>query len=397
MAILGSGIRLGDDVRTSGDARAGAGIRASENGAAPGSRGLRVGGGIRTDEIARGCLRLTSSALGGGHAPTDDDLGEFGAAAAQWARDGIPLDTVLETIHDGFRMGWSRIAADVPVDIDEGGHLVIGLLSSITRAASAAYVRELELAASEHHTSSYTAAAALLSGRATAAPARHHGIEIASDYLVAALRLSPHPDESRHDLQPETAARRTARRVRAELAACCGPEALSLLDSTGGTILVPGRPDDETVDRLVGRLSGAAEVPVTAAVGHAARDDVRDMADRVHELLDLAEHLGRGPGVYRMSDLVYEYQLMRPGDGRRQLAQLLSPLDKSPDLIRTLEVHISHDLNRQRTARQLHVHANTVDYRLKRIAELTGFDPTRASGLRPLQAALIARTLDAVG
>ncbi|WP_280381795.1 helix-turn-helix domain-containing protein, partial [Nocardia wallacei] len=47
---------------------------------------------------------------------------------------------------------------------------------------------------------------------------------------------------------------------------------------------------------------------------------------------------------------------------------------------------------RQRTARLLHVHTNTVDYRLKRIGQLTGFDPTQASGLWYLRSALVART-----
>jgi len=89
--------------------------------------------------------------------------------------------------------------------------------------------------------------------------------------------------------------------------------------------------------------------------------------------------------------------LTRPGPGRRHLRQILEPLDASPELLETLEIHISHDLNRQRSARQLHLHTNTVDYRLKRIAQLTGFDPTRPSGIRHLQAALVARRLEAQG
>ncbi|RDI42463.1 PucR family transcriptional regulator, partial [Nocardia mexicana] len=71
---------------------------------------------------------------------------------------------------------------------------------------------------------------------------------------------------------------------------------------------------------------------------------------------------------------------------------LLDPLDHHPELLDTLQTHIAHNLNRQRTARLLHVHTNTVDYRLKRIGQLTGFDPTQASGLWYLRSALVARS-----
>ena len=47
--------------------------------------------------------------------------------------------------------------------------------------------------------------------------------------------------------------------------------------------------------------------------------------------------------------------------------------------------------NRRRTARDLHVHTNTVDYRLRRIRDLTGHDPSLPSGRWYLEAALIAR------
>lgn len=64
-------------------------------------------------------------------------------------------------------------------------------------------------------------------------------------------------------------------------------------------------------------------------------------------------------------------------------------------MLETLRTRISNNLNRQRTARILHVHTNTVDYRLKRIGQLTGFDPTQAAGLWYLRSALVARTYQA--
>lgn len=92
--------------------------------------------------------------------------------------------------------------------------------------------------------------------------------------------------------------------------------------------------------------------------------------------------------------MLLDYQLTRPGVARRELAALLDPLADHPELLQTLEVHLGYDLNRRRTASTLHIHANTVDYRLRRIAELTGLDPARRVDLRHLEAALVARRLE---
>ncbi|MFF0458227.1 helix-turn-helix domain-containing protein [Nocardia africana] len=36
------------------------------------------------------------------------------------------------------------------------------------------------------------------------------------------------------------------------------------------------------------------------------------------------------------------------------------------------------DMNRQRTARQSHIHPKIIDYRVRRIGQLTGFAPARS-------------------
>lgn len=73
---------------------------------------------------------------------------------------------------------------------------------------------------------------------------------------------------------------------------------------------------------------------------------------------------------------------------------MLDPLRRVPDLLPTLEAFVSTEANRKKAATQLVVHPNTVDYRLKRIEQITGIDPMKSSGLRALHAALIADSLD---
>ncbi|MBF6174026.1 PucR family transcriptional regulator, partial [Nocardia blacklockiae] len=170
---------------------------------------------------------------------------------------------------------------------------------------------------------------------------------------------------------------------------------LALLSTDGGTLLLPTHTTTPPLDTLTTTLSHAARVPITATVVTAPTPTIPTATDQAHQLLDMVTRLHSEPGLYRFDDLALEYQLTRPGPGREYLGSLLDPLDHHPELLQTLQTHIAHNLNRQRTARLLHVHTNTVDYRLKRIGQLTGFDPTQASGLWYLRSALVARSYGA--
>jgi len=107
----------------------------------------------------------------------------------------------------------------------------------------------------------------------------------------------------------------------------------------------------------------------------------------------LARQVGMPEGGYVLRDVLLEYQLTRPSDAHDALRELLDPLDRNPDLQHTLEVYLAKDLDRRQTATNLHVHPNTLDYRLRRIVELTGLDPSTSRGLQLLGAALAARRL----
>jgi PucR C-terminal helix-turn-helix domain len=373
--------------------------------------GDAIHGDITT--ITRMCLELAVSMLDGSNIP--EKTGQLEHAAAQWAREGVPIDTIHHAIHEGFKIGFDLVVstalaqqrASDSADIEpmltvnmadyqsilDSAKLVVEMLDTMTTAVSVAYVRELRAVVSEHHTAVHTLTSALLGGHPTSTMARECGIDICDRYRVIALAIAPHPDESNPMLDAKVVARRKLRRVQAELATRCGDTVLSLLSVDGGTLLIPADHIAEgTLDELIGQLSRAARAPITAAVVAAPTDTVPTAADQAHELLDMVTRLGSVPGLYHFDDLALEYQLTRPGPAREHLGSLLDPLDEHPELLQTLQVHITHNLNRQRTARLLHVHTNTVDYRLKRIGQLTGFDPTQASGLWHLRSALVAHT-----
>ena len=73
-----------------------------------------------------------------------------------------------------------------------------------------------------------------------------------------------------------------------------------------------------------------------------------------------------------------------------RLARMLEPLEDRADLLATLRCYVANARNRRQTAADLHVHANTVDYRLKQVARLTGLDPGSDDQLPRIVAALVA-------
>ncbi|AYF76958.1 PucR family transcriptional regulator [Nocardia yunnanensis] len=345
--------------------------------------------------VTRVCLEFAVSMLDGRDIPAK--TGRVAEAAAGWAREGVPIDTVLHSIHEGFRIGLDRVIASATErDYDQlvaGAKLVVSLLDTISATVARAYVREHRAVVGEHHTAVHTLTSALLGGHSTSTMARECGLEIAEAYHVLALAVPKHPDEAHPRLDGAVVARRKLRRLQAELATRCGETALALLSVDGGTILIPTTTlDDGELDALIARLAEAARVPVTAALVVAAPRELPAAADRAHELLDMVQRLDCVAGLYRFTDMALEYQLTRPGPGRETLGALLDPLDAHPELLHTLQCHISNNLNRQRTARIMHIHTNTVDYRLKRIGQLTGLDPTLTADLWQLRSALIART-----
>ncbi|MGW4364018.1 PucR family transcriptional regulator [Nocardia takedensis] len=350
--------------------------------------------------ITRTCLEIAVSMLDGADIPEKTQQLRVGAEG--WAREGIPIDTIHHAVHEGFKLGFDLILADAtPADFDSlkfVSRRLLEILDIITSTVSYAYVRELRAVAGEHHTAAHTLTSALLGGHATSTMARECGIEIAPAYAVLAVAIPPHPEERDTRLDGKVVARRKLRRVQAELGTRCGERVLSLLSVDGGTVLLPaGLLTDEALDHLVEQLSRAGQVPITATLVEAPTPQIPIAADQAHELLDMVQRLHCVRGLYRFDDLALEYQLTRPGPGLERLRTILDPLDEHPELFETLHRHIANNLNRQRTARALHVHTNTVDYRLKRIGQLTGFDPAEASGLWYLRAAIVARSYQQPG
>lgn len=315
-------------------------------------------------------------------------------AASPSARIEVPSGVIDHAIDQGFETSLEQIASSL-VGTDEQKLTVVRqlateMLDSVTAAISLAYADHVESEVVEDQRTRNALAVALLGGQDTSAITRCSGFEIAESYSVLAVHFPARSDGRSDTFVTQMDVRRMIRNIRSALDSQWSVRSLSRLDVRGGVVLIPSAEAGD-LDNLLADLSAVAGLEMTATCAEASPTEIPETVDQLYELLDLTQRMQRPPGLFRFADLAVEYQLTRPSPVRRHLEAILNPLDDHPVLMQTLCTHLDNNLNRRRTARQLSVHMNTIDYRLKGISKLTGFDPSSADGLWYLQSALVVR------
>ncbi|MEV0379305.1 helix-turn-helix domain-containing protein [Nonomuraea sp. NPDC050643] len=336
-------------------------------------------------------LRLIARVFRDRRPPVRADLAPLRESAARRAQEGVPLEALLAAYHLGARMVGERLFADAePGDLDdvlEANRIILLYMESATAAVCTAYLEERESLLSQEQHAMHATVAALLGGDRAALA----GVRPAPRYLVLAVAAGRHPDEDGPG--GAIAGRRKLRRIRTALQRHAAEPVLPALDTSGGLVLVPLQGDEPVAGELARAAGEAAGAPVWLAVECAPPHEVPAAARLAEEVLDVVRIFDRPPGAYRLADVLLEYQLTRSSEATAALAGLLDPLLDNPDLLRTLKAYLETGLDRRRTAELLHVHPNTVDYRLRRAVSLTGLDPVDPAHLQRIGAALAARRL----
>ncbi|WP_245984110.1 PucR family transcriptional regulator [Streptomyces tateyamensis] len=337
-----------------------------------------------------------------GDLPDRTLLEAISESAAQRADEGVPLEAVVGAYHLGAEECTTRILAaaapgDLP-DVLRAQHLLLGYLRLVSCAVATGYVRERQAALGEEQVARQALLSRLLAGGDPWAAADRAGIALPPCYLVLSLAIGAHPDELRPEVNRSVAAHRKVRRLRHELERQSRGVPLAALSEEGGLALLPhetpvaelGAADWARLSQLVEQLTRICGAPLVVAVAAAAPGEVAGAARLAGEIRQVAQGAGCGPGLYRLDDVLLEYQLSRPSPARDGLAALLAPLVGRPELLGTLRAFHAAGFDRRRAAGQLNVHPNTVDYRLRKAAALTGLDPGRTGDLPVLRAALAA-------
>ncbi|MGI5218478.1 PucR family transcriptional regulator [Nocardia sp. CA-290969] len=342
--------------------------------------------------VLQACTRiLTGDTADREPAPAVPELARLHESAADWVRRGGTAEAFHRVVRTAVDESFAAVLAGAPAD--SAGELLPALRrfvhahEAVARAVSTGLTRPLSTGSDSPVPALRSLAAAVADGRTEALPP---GARIGTTYTVLALAFDQSTGRrcaASDAAPPDPEAPGALHRMRPVLLR--DPSILPALGVHGGTLLVPAESAADPAD-LVAELAAAAEVPVLATAVTAQRTGITGAADTAHELLDLAQRLQYDPGLYRFRDLALEYQLTRPGPARARLAERVAPLYDHPELLDTLLLYIRNRLRRQVTAHILELHRNTVDYRLRRIQELTGCDPVQQTGLWCLQSALVA-------
>ncbi|WP_106396309.1 PucR family transcriptional regulator [Actinocorallia populi] len=323
-------------------------------------------------------LRISLRVLQERRAFNAEERAEVIAWSALRAEQGVPLEAVLTAYLLAVELCWKALMEEArPDEAEELGALGLHLFGYLRSAAPA-----VTLAHVQRHGEQQEARRAMLEALLSGAPAGDlasgAGVPLAASYEVLVLR---------------TAEGGNLTASQAALDAYAEARVLARFDGDTGTALLPVRADLR-LDELMAGIVSSSEHPVTISAALAERTESVPAALReATEVAELVTRLGRPPGLYRMEDVLLEYQLARPGNALAQLAAKLDPLDERPELMDTLRVYVRNGHNRRQSALDLQVHRNTLDYRLRNIAALTGLDPSGAEGFRLLAAALTARAL----
>ena len=159
-------------------------------------------------------------------------------------------------------------------------------------------------------------------------------------------------------------------------------------------------------ERLVVLLGGAREGDDTATPdlvdlfgrGPVVVGPVVDGLSRAHlsARAALAAHRAAlgwpdAPRPVRSAELLPERVLAGDGHARRHLVEeVYLPLTRARDtLVETLSAYLASGSSLEATGRALFVHPNTVRYRLRQVADLTGFSPTEPRDAFALHIALV--------
>ncbi|MEU9091061.1 helix-turn-helix domain-containing protein [Streptomyces sp. NPDC048428] len=318
---------------------------------------------------------LLLRALRDGGAMDSGDLTRLIEWSGRRAEERVPLEAVIAAYLIGAEVWWQVLTETAePEELTGAGASLLAWLHAALPAVVLAHRNAQEDIHSEDKRVRRALLTALLAGRPYEELAETAGVTVTGEHEVVALSFESNPP---------------VRLVQSSLEARAGVPVL--MDHVAGIALLPGGCDvlglPGSLGKEVGQRVFAAAAPAVdpAAVPAAAAE-----AGRV---LELVQRLGRPPGLYRLDDVLLEYQLARPGDALLRLAAKLDPLDEHPYLLETLRVFVDHGHNRRQSALELCVHRNTLDYRLHRVSTLTGLDLAVPAEARLLQAALVARDL----
>jgi len=297
-----------------------------------------------------------ASALAG-REPADVELEPFRESARTRAGEGMPLEDLLHAYRLGGRLAWKEIvelaAPDERDGLLVGAEILMRYVDLVSATVAQAYLDARQHVVSEEERRLRALLHALCEDDGpltadTSSLAARVGIPVATHYRPFALAI-PGEGAIRHG--------QLAAELRSQ-----GVLALTEGDRISG-LLVEG----QELHPYPGALL-VAEAPTPRGV-------LAGVLERARTVIDLGRRLHRS-GYLSAEDIALEMLLAdSPETAGSLVARVLGPLrcatGRRAGLEATLRAFIASRMDRRASAAALHIHPNTLDYRLRRVEELT--------------------------
>ncbi len=310
----------------------------------------------------------------------------IGAGAADRA---VTLPTLIDLYLSAAWRAWRRlpsVAGDDPEAVRRAGEIVLHAVDDAVAAVGEGYQAARRAAIRLEASDRREFVDDLLAGTGDPigmlARAEGYGLDLSGPHAVAVLRGARPIQDTSPRLSRCTSALAAARAVDFLVSTRHG-ELVAVLPSGALAGVLP---------RLPGERVGVGR-PRPGAAG------VTRSYEEALDALDLAGRLGLPDAVVYAEHLLVYRVLLRDREAIDDLiAAVLTPLrgarGGAGPLLDTIDAYLRSGGNTTATARELGLSVRAVTYRLQRIRELTGHDPTRSDDRFALQTALLgARAL----
>ncbi len=142
--------------------------------------------------------------------------------------------------------------------------------------------------------------------------------------------------------------------------------------------------DAAAAARVVRDFGESTGLPAAVGASRAVGGAVAMAFAAAREISRVAPVRAAPGAVHYLTDLFAEVGTIRLPPVEGWMREVTGLLATGPRLVSTLDAFYRNDLSRSRTAGALNIHPRTLEYRLRRVRDLTGIDPVSVRGVRVL-------------
>ncbi|MCW2639272.1 MAG: hypothetical protein JWP76_1578 [Dactylosporangium sp.] len=344
-------------------------------------------------EQVRPNIQHTLEFMSSGRDIDDDDRERLDELGRTRALQGVPLSGMIQSWRVAERVlidAFCLVCIQAGLNSAEqrnGIRAISTILDRAEQATAEAYLEIYRQLQKDHTDSVGVLVARLVDGSAgdrveIDAQARRVGANPSVPYRCIAVTVLARPgaDDSSADLA------RLRRHLIARLVEARGPSPIVGVRDNALILLLPAAERDSLA--VIRRALDPTQhrVDVVAGVGdvYESLSEARASCHEALMALEVGLRQGRGHDVLMYGDVVVEVMLLtNPVAAHKLVKSYLGALEQHPQLVETIKEYINLSMSAQATGHRLVVHVNTINYRLRRVRELTGHDvrnPTDALG-----------------